>query len=265
MNIIVCVKPVPDPEKYSRLKLDKKTKRLIRDGILSVINPSDKNAMEMALSLRDIHGGSVIVISMCPSFSAMQIKECLAMGADKGYILSDETFGGADTFSTSYTLMEGIKKTKISADLILGGSVSEDGATSQVISQLGEWMQLPHVNDVEHIAIDDSKAIVKKKIPNGYIDYQVELPAVFGVSKGANEPRMITGKGILSCRNKEVVVWSSEDIKADTAYLGLAGSPTQPGELMEPDNRRESVKIQGTPQEVADQIIDAIRKSGYQL
>ena len=265
MNIVVCVKPVPDPEKYSRLKLDKKTKRLIRDGIPSVINPSDKNAMEMALSLREQHGGKVIVISMCPAFSAMQIKECLAMGADKGYILSDEAFGGADTFTTSYTLMEGIKKLDIDADLILGGSVSEDGATSQVISQLGEWMQLPHINDVDSIVLADTTATVKKKIPNGYIDYQVELPAVFGIAKGANQPRMITGKGIISCRNKEVIIWNNEDIHGDTAYLGLAGSPTQPGELIEPDNRRASLKIQGTPEEVADQIIEAIRKSGYQL
>ena len=93
VNIVVCVKPVPDPEQYDKLRLDPVTKRLVREGIDSIVNPTDKNALEAGLALRDKFGGKVIAVAMCPDFNAPQIKECLAMGADEAYILSDRAFG----------------------------------------------------------------------------------------------------------------------------------------------------------------------------
>lgn len=266
MNIIVCVKPIPDPEQYSKLKLDPKTKRLIREGIPSVINPSDLNALEMGLSLREKHGGKVIIVSMCPEFSRMQIKECLARGADEGYILSDRKFGGADTFATSHTIVHGIRELGIEPDLILGGSESVDGATSQVIAQIGEWMKIPHMSSITGIDIEGSDVIVERKIPNGTIEYQIEMPAVLGIARSCNKPRMMTAKGIIECRDKKLDILGYDDLHMEkSGYVGLEGSPTQPGELIEPDTTRASVKLDGSHDQIAEQILDVIKKTGYQI
>ena len=268
MNIVVCVKPVPDPEKYDLLKLDPVTKRLVRDGIPAIVNPTDRNALEAGLALRDKFGGKVTVVAMCPDFNAPQIKECLAMGADEGYIISDRKFGGADTFATSYTLIMALKELGIEYDLMLGGNESADGATSQMISQLGEWAELPHISNIIDIQMDDEKvAKVHKKTPNGYAAYEVELPAVIGIARGANKPRMVTAMGVIKSKNKPLEIKTFEDLKGglEEKYLGLPGSPTQPGSLIEPDMSRSATPITGEPEEIADQIIDAIKKAGYQL
>ncbi len=265
MNIVVCVKPVPDPEKYDLLKLDPVTKRLVRDGIPSVVNPTDKNALEAGLALRDKFGGKVIVISMCPDFSAPQIKECLAMGADEAYIFSDRAFGGADTFATSYTLVQGIKKIGVEPDLVLGGDASADGATTQMIAQIGEWMGVPHVNGIIDLEVADGVATVKKKTPKGYVEYEVEMPAVFGIDRSANKPRMVTAMGVIKSKKKPLTVYTKADVEVDEKYIGLPGSPTQPGSFLDTDMSRASVLLEGDAEEVAAQIIDAVKKSGYQL
>jgi electron transfer flavoprotein beta subunit len=265
VNIVVCVKPVPDPEQYDKLRLDPVTKRLVREGIDSIVNPTDKNALEAGLALRDKFGGKVIVVAMCPDFNAPQIKECLAMGADEAYILSDRAFGGADTFATSYTLVQGFKKIGIEADIVLGGNESADGATSQMISQIGEWMELPHVSNIIEMEVEDGVAKVKKKTPNGYVAYEVELPAVIGIARGANKPRMVTAMGIIKSKNKPLTIYGKADLDVDEKYIGLPGSPTQPGSFIEPDMARAGVKIEGEPEEIAAKIIDVIKKSGYQL
>ena len=265
MNIIVCVKPVPDPEKYNLLKIDPVSKRLVRDGIPSIVNPMDRNAIEAALSIREQVGGKVIVISMCPEFSKLQIKECLAMGADEGYILSDRAFGGADTFATSYTLAQGIKKIGIEADLILAGSASVDGATAQMVSQIGEWLELPHMSDIIDMAVRETTVEVKRWTPNGYALYEIELPAVIGVDKRMNNPRYTTAYGVVACRDKNITVWGKDDLDVDEKYIGLAGSPTQPGELHEPDMNRAGKILEGDASEVTEQIIEILRKKGIRL
>ena len=219
MNIVVCVKPVPDPEQYDKLRLDPVTKRLVREGIDSIVNPTDKNALEAGLALRDKFGGKVIVVAMCPDFNAPQIKECLAMGADEAYILSDRAFGGADTFATSYTLVQGFKKIGIEADIVLGGNESADGATSQMISQIGEWMELPHVSNIIDMEVEDGIAKVKKKTPNGYVAYEVELPAVIGIARGANKPRMVTAMGIIKSKNKPLTIYVNPDLPSQSRLL----------------------------------------------
>lgn len=265
MNIVVCVKPVPDPEKYDLLKLDPKTKRLVRSGIPSIVNPTDLNALETALELREKFGGKIIVLSMCPDFSAFQIKECLARGADEAYILSDRAFGGADTFATSYTLVQGMKKIGIAPDLVLGGNESADGATTQMISQIGEWMELPHISNIIGLEVEDGVAKVNKKTPKGYAKYEVDLPAVIGISREANEPRMLTLRGIVDARNKKLTIYGKDDLDVDEKYIGLPGSPTQPGELIEPDLSRAGELLEGSPEEIADQIIDIMRAAGLEI
>lgn len=262
MNIAVCVKPVPDPEKYNLLEIDPKTKRLVREGIPTIINPADKNALEAALRLKELHGGRVAVISMAPLFSQDKIKECLAMGADEAYLISDRAFGGADTFSTSYTLAKGLEKTGIQFDLILAGNDSADGATSHVPSQLGEWMELPHITNITEIEIHNGTASVKKKISDGLIEYDMELPAVAGIARNSNKPRMVSAMGIVKAKNKKIEVYTQKDLDVDEGLIGLSGSPTQPGQLLTPDMSRNARLLQGEPAEIAAELLAIIRKAG---
>jgi len=262
MNIVVCVKPVPDPEKYNLLKIDPKTKRLVREGIPTIVNPSDENAMEAALKLKEAHGGKVIVVSMCPLFSQDRIQKCLAMGADEAYIISDMAFAGADTFSTSYTIAKAIEKIGIEADLIITGNESADGATSQVSPQLGEWMELPHVANVTELSVDGDKVVAKKKTTDGFITYKVAMPAVIGVSRGCNKPRIASAMGIIKSKSKPLTVFTRADLDVEDKFIGLVGSPTQPGALIEPNMKRNAVAITGSTEEIAEQIIAIVKKAG---
>ncbi len=265
LNIAVCMKPVPDPDKYNLLKIDPVTKRLVREGIPTIINPSDKNALEAALKIKEKLGGKVVVISMAPPNGVDKLKECLAMGADEAYLLSDMAFGGADTWATSYTLMKGLEKIG-QFDLVLAGHDSADGATSHVPSQLGEWMDYTHIAGVQNIEVEDAtKAIVKRRIENGYIEYEVGFPAVIAVERGSNVPRFISAMGIIKAKNKPLVVYGLNDLDVDKEKLGLVGSPTQPGEMYTMELKRESTQIEGEPEEIAVKTIEILRKAGINL
>ena len=182
MEILVCIKPVPDPDKYGDLRIDPETKRLVREGVPTVINPADKNALEEALRLREKFGGSVTVLSMAPAFSRDWMVESLAMGADRAFLLSDPLFGGADTYVTSRVLAEAVRKIADSSeassevpaaapeasaeateaagvpgfDLILAGNESADGGTSHVPAQLAEWLELPHICGARSLEVDST-------------------------------------------------------------------------------------------------------------
>lgn len=262
MNIAVCVKPVPDPEKYNLLTIDPVTKRLMREGIPSVVNPSDKNALEAALQIREKVGGKVIVISMAPLYSQDKIKECLAMGADEAYLISDRAFGGADTYATSYTLAKAMEAAGLAPDIILCGNESADGATSHVPSQLGEWLALPHIANVEELTIEDGSVRVRKKVESGSIDFEVKLPALFAVARSSNCPRLVSAIGVVRARSKPLRVMTKEDIPLDETLIGLPGSPTQAGELHTPDMNRKAERIEGDVHEIAEQILQQLRRAG---
>lgn len=266
MNILVCVKPVPDPDRYGDLRIDNETKRLVREGIPTVINPTDRNALEAALNLTSSMGGTVTVLSMTPEFCKDKIVESLAMGADEGYILSDIAFGGADTYATSYVLAQGIRaieKAKgMTFDLILAGNESADGATSHVPVQVAQWLKLPHAAGVNRITVEEGLITVSKKGDGCTLEYRSKLPAVVAVSREINKPRFVNAMGIIKARKKPLTVWSKESIEIDDTKIGLAGSPTQAGELIVPDMSRKSQLIEGEPEEVADAIMAIIRKAG---
>ena len=264
MEIIVCVKPVPDPEKYQLISLDPVTKRMVREGIPMVINPADVNALEAALQLKAEHGGTVTVLSMAPPSAKEKLKECLAMGADRAYLVSDRAFAGADTLSTSYTLAKSIEHLGITPDLVLLGQESADGSTAHVPAQLGKWMGLPHISGITTLQVKEGLATLKKKYGNGAIEYEVKLPAVLGIARGSNKPRLITAMGIIKAKNKPLDVLTRADMDMDGAYLGLTGSPTQPGELHMPEMGRNGEKLEGDAKEIACQILGIIRQAGIQ-
>lgn len=263
MNIAVLMKPVPNPDFYHRITIDPATKRLNRAGVPTIINPSDLNALEFALQLKEKHGGKIIILSMAPLFNQQELEKCLALGADEAYLISDRAFGGADTWSTSYTLFKGLEKTGFKADLILAGNESADGATSHVPPQLGEWAGYPHISNITSIEIDQGIAYVEKKIEVGKISYKVGLPALFSVHRDANKTRLITAYGIVELKNKRVTVFTKDDLNADEKNIGLAGSPTQPGEIYVLELSRSSTELLGSEKEIASEIFKIISKSSH--
>ena len=293
MNILVLIKPVPDPEKYSELRIDETTKRLVREGVPTVIDPAGKNALEAALVIMENakkagDEGTITVLSMAPEFSRDKIVECLAMGADEGYMLSDKAFGGADTYATSYVLAEGIKYIAAKAggdraaaptagageasacggfDLILAGNESADGATSHVPAQVAEWLGIPHMCNVDRIEVPGGADAVKvrKRSEEVYLEFEGALPAVIAVNRAINKPRFINAMGIIKARKKPLMILSNEDLELDAARIGLDGSPTKPGQLITPDLSRASKPLtdtDGTAADAAQAIISLIGRAG---
>lgn len=260
LNIVVCVKSVPNPEQYNNIIIDPVTKTLIRDSMSSVINPSDLHAIELAMQLKEKYGAEITLISMGPCDVEKQIRDGLSYGADQAYLLSDKRFGGADTLATSYCLAQGIQKIG-KVDLILAGNESADGATTHVPSQIGEWLNLPHIMEVVDFDMcDDGSANVRKKSDNNYYDFKIQLPAVIAVSKSINNVRYPNMKGILSAKRKNITVLSVDDFEdLDERYVGLNGSPTKSGELKVVSFERNSTQLSGTSEEIAKAILKNIQ------
>lgn len=264
LNIAVCIKPVPDSQHYDKITIDSVTKRVNREGIPTVINDLDKHAVEAGLALKDKFGGKVIVFTMAPDFAKENLREVLAMGADEAYLISDREFGGADTWATSYTLATAIKKVG-NFDVVLLGNQSEDGGTVQVPSQLGEWLEIPHLINVTSLEYDGEVVLAQTKIDNGSVSYEVKLPGLFGVTREANTPRMANVMGMLKAKKKPLTVFRGDDLDVDKNKIGLKGSPTQPGEIFAPDINRQAKLIEGTPEEIVDQIVAEIKKTGINI
>ncbi len=223
LKIVVCVKQVPDT---TEIKLDPVKGTLIRDGVPSIMNPDDKGALEMALSLKDQFGAHVTVISMGPPQAEAVLREAFAMGADKAILLSDRKFGGADTWATSYTISTALRK--LDYDLIFAGRQAIDGDTAQVGPQIAEQLDLPQVSYVDGITFQGEKTLhVKKITEEGYQMLEIQLPCLLTVLASANKPRYMSVRGIMETFDREILKWGFDDIDVDEAKIGLKGSPTR--------------------------------------
>ncbi len=269
MNILVLIKPVPDPEHEKEIQIDASSGRLIRDGIPLVIDAESRNALEAALQLAEKTGreqGSVIALAMAPEQAKDKLIEALAMGADEAYMLSDRAFVGADTYATSYTLAQAVRKIeeekKFVFDLVLAGTASSDGGTSHVAVQTAEWLERTNISNVCSIETDGDIIRAVKRSEEVMLTFEGEGPAVIGVTRDINKPRFVTAMGIIKARKKPLTIWSAEDIGTDTACTGLEGSPTRPGRLYAPEQKRAGETIGDTPETAAAGILQIIRKAG---
>jgi electron transfer flavoprotein alpha/beta subunit len=262
LNIVVCVKAVPDPQEACNIKIDPHTKTLTRCSVPLVVNPLDKNALEAALELKTKLDARIAVLSMGPPEAGNIVKECLAMGADHGYLLCDPAFGGADAYATAFTLAKGIEK--IGAyDVIFCGMASSDGSTEWVGPELATFLRLPVVTMVKEIVESDTQWWrVKASLENGYRLMQVKLPAVFTVTRELNTPRTLSFSGIIKARQKEIVQWGIDDLAVASEAVGLKGSPTVVSDLRPTESKRKVTIISGTRQEKAAQLIQKLAEGG---
>ena len=223
MNIVVCIKQVPDT---TEIKIDPVKGTLIREGVPSIMNPDDKGGLELALRMKDQYGAHVTVITMGPPQADLILREAFAMGADRAILLSDRKFAGADTLATSYALAGAIRT--LDYDLILAGRQAIDGDTAQVGPEMAEHLGLPQVSYV----IDAQKAasgnfIVRKENEDSIQTLEVEGKCVLTVLASAFEARYMSVRGIMEAYSREVEVWSADKIDVDEEKLGLKGSPTK--------------------------------------
>jgi electron transfer flavoprotein beta subunit len=263
LNIVVCVKAVPDPKEACNIKIDPDTKTLLRCDVPLVLNPLDKHAMEVALQIKAQFEARISVLSMGPPEAGNIVKECLALGADQGFLLSDPAFGGADAYATAFTLAKGIQKIG-SFDVIFCGMASSDGSTEWVGPEIATFLDLPVVTLVEEIVkCDGASWKVKASVENGYRLMQVELPAVFTVTRELNTPRALSFSGIIKARKKEIDQWSLEELGVSAESVGLKGSPTIVSELSAQEESKRQVEIlDGSLEEKTDMLVQKLVEAG---
>ena len=234
MKILVCIKQVPSSNK---VEVDPVTGVLKRDGVESKMNPYDLYALETALRLKEEKGGDVTVLSMGPPQAQAVIKEAFAMGADRGVLLSDRRFGGADVLATSYTLSQGIGSAG-DFDLILCGKQTTDGDTAQVGSEISEWLGIPSVSNVIRFEkVDDDSVTVEMDLPNNIERSKVSFPCLVSVHKDIFMPRLPSYTKKKATEDRAVVMLSLDNMKdKDDGHYGLFGSPTQVQRIFPPES-----------------------------
>lgn len=256
MEIVVCIKQVPDT---TEVKINPETNTLVREGVPSIVNPFDENAVEAALQLKEKHGGKVTAITMGPPQAAEALKTAIAMGADEAVLVSDRAFAGSDTWATSYTLAQAIGKLG-KFDLILCGKQAIDGDTAQVGPGIAEWLGLPQITFASKIEADGGKIKVERLLEEVNELVECPLPAVVTVVKQINQPRLPSLKGMMKAKKTEIKTLSAADINADPKNIGLNGSPTNVVKVFTPAPKGGGEILSGEAEEILDKLIGKLKE-----
>jgi len=255
MRIIVLIKQVPDT---TEIKIDPKTGTLIREGVESIINPDDRHAIELAVTLKEAYGGKSTVISMGPTQAIDAISEALGMGIDEGILLTDKNLGGADTWATSFTLGRAISRVK-RYDLIICGRQAIDGDTAQIGPQIAEFLNLPQLTYVRKVEeISEKRIVVHRALEDGYERMESPLPALITVMGEVNTPRYPRMDLLINaCEEKaRIKIWDAADLGVKVQDIGLSGSLTRVIKTFPPKTKREGEILKGSKEEVVNQLLD---------
>jgi len=223
MNIVVCVKQVPDT--WSERTLRESDSTLDRDAADAVINELDEFAIEEGLRLGEAHGGEVTILSMGPERATESIRKALSMGADKAVHLVDDALAGSDVLATSAALASVL--TQIGFDLVILGSESTDARTGVLAAMLSERLGVPQLSYASKVVIDGGSITINRLADYGYDTVIASLPAVVSVVEKINEPRYPSFKGIMAAKKKPVQTMSAADAGIDPATIGLANAASE--------------------------------------
>jgi electron transfer flavoprotein beta subunit len=255
MRIIVCIKQVPNT---TEIKIDPATNTLVREGVESILNPFDAYAVEEAVRLREIHGGTVTAISMGPPQVESALREAVSLGVDDIILLSDRKFAGADTWATSYTLAAAITKLG-DFDLILTGQQAIDGDTAQVGPGIAAHLKIPQTCFVRKVeALDCRKMTVQRLMEDGHDRVEMQMPALISVVKEINNPRLPSLRGKMKAKTTELKVWNCTDLGLDEKLTGLNGSPTQVVQIFTPKHDKKTEKFEGDADQAVEKIISTL-------
>jgi electron transfer flavoprotein beta subunit len=252
MKVAVCVKQVPDATVHKRL--DQTTKRLDRSGE-AALNPTDLNAVEEALRIKEAHDGEVVLVSLGPARAADSLRKALAMGADRSVLVSDDAAAGSDLLGTSHALAKALEREQ--ADLVLFGQASSDADGAVLWAAVAERLRLPVVSQVATLTVEEGSVTGKRQTEHGYDVIRTPLPAVVAVSDAINEPRYPSLKGIMGAKSKPQETFDLGGIGVHAAAAGEAGAKTTVLELSPPPSRGDQVKIEDDGS-AAQRILDYV-------
>ncbi len=259
MNIIVCVKQVPDT---FEVKIDPETKRIVREGVESVINPYDNYAIEEAVRIRERFGGKVTAISMGPPQAEKALREAVAMGVDDTLLLTDREFAGSDTLATSYILSCGIRKLK-DFDVIVCGRETLDGSTGQVGPEIAYHLGIPYITYVSKV-IDISAGSIHcvRLMEDHYEEVRTKTPVLITVIKEINQPRIPSLKGMLKAKKAVVSMCRCCEMDGEKCNYGQEGSPTRVVDVWTEQMQKDGKKFEGEPEDLAGILFNELKNLG---
>lgn len=239
MNVVVCVKQIPDPAEAG--SLDPETKRLDRSSKL-ILDESDSYGVEMALQLvESAGGGTVSLVSMAPNNEVSGLRTALAMGADSAVLVSDDALAGSDALSTAKVLAAAIGRSE--PDLVLAATESSDGYTGTVPEQIAAVMGLPSVTFAKEIQVNEGSVAVKRQTESGYDSVTCPMPCLVSVTAGVVEPRYPSFKGIMAAKSKPVDEVGLSDLGIDPSQVGQAGGAQEIVAIEQAEAREAGEKI----------------------
>lgn len=255
MNVVVCVKQIPDPATPGQL--DPQTKTLVREGKL-IIDDSDMYGVEMALQLVG-SDGEVTLVSMAPNGEVSGLRTALAMGAAKAILISDDSLKGTDALGTAKILAAAIKRAE--PDLVIAATESTDGYTGTTPVQIAEILGFPSVTFAKHVEIADGKVKVNRQTEEGYDEVECPLPAVVTVTAGVVEPRYPSFKGIMAAKGKPVDELKISDLGIEAGQVGLGGARQEITEVTAAEERKagEIVVDEGDGHERIVQFLEQLK------
>ena len=256
MKVVVCVKQVPDTKGGVKFNPDG---TLDRGAMLTIMNPDDKAGLEAALAIKDQNEDvEVTVVTMGLPKAEEVLREAMAMGADKGVLVTDRVLGGADTWATSTTLAGALRN--IDYDLIITGRQAIDGDTAQVGPQIAEHLGLPVISYAQDIKVEGNSVVVKRQYDDGYHMVKAQMPCLITALAELNEPRYMTPGGIFDAYDAEITTWRRADLKdVEDSNLGLNGSPTKIAKASDKVRKGAGEKVTpDSPEDAAKLIVDKL-------
>ena len=255
MKIVVCVKQVPDTKGGVKFNPDG---TLDRGAMLTIMNPDDKAGLEAALRLKDQYGAEVTVVTMGLPKAEEVLREAMAMGADKGILVTDRVLGGADTWATSTTIAGAIRN--LDYDIIITGRQAIDGDTAQVGPQIAEHLGIPVISYAEGIEVDGDSVIVKRQYEDRHHMLKAKMPVLITALSELNEPRYMTPGGIFDACDAEITTWGRANlVDVEDGDLGLKGSPTKIAKASDKVRKGAGEKVApDSPDEAVDYIMDKL-------
>jgi electron transfer flavoprotein beta subunit len=261
MHIVVCVKQVPDTK---IIKINPKTNTLDRRSAPAILNPYDAHAVQEAVKIKEKTGGTISVLSMGPPQATAVIKKSVEIGADRGYLITDRAFAGADTLATSYALYKALERIgkELPVDIVICGKHAIDGDTGQVGPGIARRLDIPPVtNVIEVTEVNEAErtVLIKRKLTNGYELIQSELPCLLTVEKEINEIDYSPMPNMINAAKYEPIIWAVSDLEnVDRSQLGLKGSPTIVGKMFTPPRPEGGKRLEGTADEQVEQLMEVL-------
>jgi len=259
VRVIVCVKQAID---VSQIKVDTATRKLITVDTPRKISDFDKNALEEAIRLKEKLGGEVLTLTVGPEDAKTTLREALAIGADRAYLISDPSLENSDTLATSHILAEGVKKIG-QFDLILCGEASTDSFSAQVGPRLAERLNIPQVTYVRKLSLEGDVLTAERSLEDAVETVKAKAPLLITVTREINEPRIPSLMAIMKASKKEVVLWRATDLNLAKEKVGEAGSAIKVLDVLAPKVERKKIVIKGeNAMEVAEKLARALIQEG---